>query len=75
MSNEFESRVCEIAATFNTPICVFVHECNSFYAMAQHFMSLITIFVCRLPSCVQIHINIARRRRREEIHFWRLEGL
>lgn len=37
MSTEFESRVCEIAATFNTLICVFVHECNRFYAMAQHF--------------------------------------
>lgn len=48
MSTEFKSRVCEIAATFNTLICVFVHECNSFYAMAQHLMSLITIFVCLL---------------------------
>lgn len=30
MSTEFESRVCEIAATFNTLNCVFALECNSF---------------------------------------------
>lgn len=48
MSTEFESRVCEIAATFNTFMHKNTNRCNSFYAMAQHLMSLITIFVCLL---------------------------